>query len=292
MKNNLRDLTICIPACNEEGSIAPILEKLMREFPESEIIVVDDGSTDKTSEVARTFNEVKVIEHKRNRGYGASLKTAMKNATRRVVAWYDADGQHFPEDLKTIVEPVLNDEKDVVIGVRERRSDKKIDRIPGKLLLKFIAETIVRDKIPDLNSGLRCFKLEIIKKYLHLLPDGFSASATSTILMMKRGYTLGYQTIVAKKRTGKSTVRIIKDGWKTVKLLINLLVLFEAFGFFAVMSLLQIIPGIVYGLYTAIVNSRGFPILASTVIISGVLTFFIGIVTDQITALRKEKFED
>lgn len=292
MKNKKKGLTICIPCLNEENSIGNVLKELVREFTDAEIIVVDDGSTDRTVEIAKSFSSVKVIEHKKNKGYGASLKTAIRNSTQSVVAWFDADGQHTPESLRKVVTPVLNGEKEVVIGIRDKNSERKIDRIPGKLILKFIAEVIVRDKIPDLNSGLRCFSLEVIKKYLHLLPDGFSASATSTVLIMKRGGNIGYQKIVARKRKGRSTVKIFRDGWATIKLLLRLLVLFEAFGFFTLLSLLQIIPGLVYGLYIAIINKTGFPTLASTVIISGILTFFMGIVTDQITSMRKEKFED
>lgn len=288
----MKQLSICIPAYNEEKAIGNTLRELVNSFPEAEIIVVDDCSNDKTGEIVKSFHGIKVLSHKSNKGYGASLKTAMRNSTGEVVAWYDADGQHRTGDLKKVVQPVLDGENEVVIGIRDKDSDKQMDRIPGKLILKWISEIIVREKVPDLNSGLRCFKREIIKKYLHLLPDGFSASSTSTILMMKRGYNLGYQKIVAGNREGNSTVKIIKDGWSTIKLLINMLILFEAFGCFTILSFLQIIPGIIYGFYTAFLYKKGFPTLASTVIISGVFTFFMGIITDQITSLRKEKFED
>lgn len=288
----MKQLSICIPAYNEEKAIGNTLRELVNSFPEAEIIVVDDCSTDKTGEIAKSIHGIRILTHESNKGYGASLKTAMRNSTGKVVAWYDADGQHRPEDLRKVVQPVLDEKREVVIGIRDKDSDKKIDRIPGKLILKLISEIIVREKVPDLNSGLRCFKRDIIKRYLHLLPDGFSASSTSTILMMKRGYTIGYQKIVAGKREGKSTVKIIKDGWHTIKLMINLLVLFEAFGFFTILSLLQIIPGIIYGFYIAFLIGKGFPTLASTVIISGVFTFFMGIITDQITSIRKEKLED
>lgn len=288
----MKELTICIPAFNEEKSIGDTLIELRKEFQEAEIIVVNDGSEDKTGEIAKSIPGIIVISHERNKGYGASLKTAIRSATGKIVAWYDADGQHRVEDLKKVVKPVFEGAVDMVIGIRKKGSDVKMDRVPGKLLLKIIAEIIVRDKVPDLNSGLRCFKLDIIKRYLHLLPDGFSASATSTLLMMKRGYRIGYEEIVSNKRTGVSTVRILMDGLKALQLLLRTLILFEAFAFFTILSLLQIIPGTIYGFYIAFVYSRGFPTFASTIIISGVLTFFMGIICDQITELRKEKFEE
>lgn len=287
----MKELTICIPAYNEEEAIGNTLRELKEEFPESEIIVVSDGSSDRTEEVAKSVAGIKVLSHERNLGYGASLKTAMRNATGRFVVWYDADGQHRVEDLREVIRPVLEGKKDVVIGVRKKGSDKSLNRVPGKLILKWVAELIARDRVPDLNSGLRCFKLDVIRRYLHLLPDRFSASSTSTLLMMKRGYRIGYQEIVTQKRVGISTVKILKDGWNTIQLLVRILILFDAFGFFTFLSLLQVIPAAIYGFYMAVAFGRGFPTLASTVIISGVLTFFMGILCDQITELRKEKFE-
>ena len=286
------DLSICVPAYNEEEAIGQTLSALRSAFPDAEILVVNDGSTDRTEEVARAIEGVTLISSDRNRGYGASLKRAMRQARGAAVAWYDSDGQHSPEDLERVVRPVLLGEKDAVIGVRGKGSSARLRRKTGKWVLKAVAELIVRDRVPDLNSGMRCFRKDVIKTYLHLLPDGFSASATSTLLMMKGGYRLGYQEITARRRVGESTVKVLRDGWRTLQVMVRMLVLFEAFGFFTVLSLAQIVPGIIYGVGLALRNRQGFPILASTIVISGVLTFFMGLLCDQVAALRREKFED
>ena len=288
---NYSNLSICVPAYNEQEAVVKTLKRLKRNFPQAEILFVDDGSTDNTLAEARTVDGVRILAHDRNIGYGAAIKTAIRNSTRKVVAWYDADGQHRAQDLQKVVQPVLDGEKDAVIGVRTKTSAITRNRLPGKWTLRFIAEVIVRHKIPDLNSGLRCFKREVIIRYLHLLPDGFSASTTSTILMMKRGYRIGYEDIIAVARKGSSSVRIVSDGLKAIQLMLRLLILFEAFGFFALLSMLQIIPGLIYGIVVAIRQSQGFPVLAATIIISGVLTFFMGLLCDQVVALRKERFE-
>ncbi|MCY2931828.1 MAG: glycosyltransferase family 2 protein [Planctomycetota bacterium] len=284
------ELTVCIPAYNEAGAIRATLEALRGRFGQAQIIVVDDASTDETGAIARGVGGIEVITHTRNMGYGAAIKTAMRRARGEVVAWYDADGQHRPEDLAAVVAPVLAGEKDAVIGARVKGSDVRRGRVPGKMVLKHVAQAVAREKIRDLNSGLRCFRRDVILRYAHLLPDRFSASTTSTLVMIKRGYRLGYVDIVTSARVGTSTVRM-SDGLAALHLITRLLVLFEAFRFFGVLSLLQIVPGLTYGLYVAFTHHQGFPTLASTVVTSGVLTFLIGLVCDQIAAMRQERFE-
>lgn len=289
----LRDLCVIIPAYNEEAGIGDTLRTLVAECPGAEIVVVDDGSTDRTAELAGAVPGVRVISQSRNRGYGAALKRGLRGTSRKYVAWYDADGQHRPEDLLAVVRPVLAGEKDVVIGVRGRDSAKQRDRAAGKFVLNWVARLVSGERIPDLNSGLRCFRREVLAKYLHLLPDGFSASTTSTLMMLKRGYRIGYVPIVTKHRVGKSTVKMFSDGLRTLQLIVRIVVLFEAFKVFTLLGAALMIPGLIYGFAVALQPSKpGFPVLAATVIVSGVLTFFMGIVADQVVELRKERFEE
>jgi len=283
------DLTICVPAYNEAAGIKNTLEGLRAKFQDAEIILVDDGSTDETFELAKSVEGIVVLSHSRNRGYGASLKTAIRSSKGEVIAWFDADGQHRPNDLEKIIQPVLQDEMDMVIGARGKGSDIRPDRVPGKLLLKFVAELIVGESIPDLNSGLRCFKSEVIKRYLHLLPEGFSASTTSTLLMKKRGYRMEFVNIIANKREGKSSVNIVYDGLGTLVLIVRILILFHALPFFSMLGFLQIFFGLLWGLWY--LRDGGLSVFASTLIISGALTFFMGLICDQVTELRKERLE-
>ena len=290
MKYN--DLTICIPAYNEAAGIKTTLEGLRAKFQEAEIVVVDDGSTDETSELAKSVEGVTVLSHGRNRGYGASLKTAIRSSKGETIAWFDADGQHRVEDLEIVIQPVIDGRMDAVIGARGKGSDVSIDRLPGKLFLKLVAELLVGQTIPDLNSGLRCFRADVIRRYLHLLPDGFSASTTTTLLMISRGYRLNFIDVVSLKRRGHSTVNIISDGLATLKLILRIIILFNALPFFIILGLLQIIPGLAYGVLSSIIHQSPFSVVASTLIISGILTFFMGLICDQITELRKERFEN
>ncbi len=285
-------LSVIIPAFNEEGGIGDTLRELRESCPDVEIIVVNDGSSDRTAEIAGDIEGVCVLAHARNRGYGAALKTGIRNTSRPYVAWYDADGQHRPADLMAVAAPVLSGDKDVVIGVRGKDSAKVRDRVLGKKVLGLVARLVSGERIPDLNSGLRCFRRGVVARYLHLFPDGFSASTTSTLMVLKRGYRVGYVPIVVNTRVGASTVRIFADGFATLQLIMRIVVLFEAFKVFAILGAALLVPGLIYGFALAVFRGEGFPTLAGTAVISGLLTFFIGILADQVVELRKERFED
>jgi glycosyltransferase involved in cell wall biosynthesis len=285
-------LAIVIPAFNEEQAIETTLLQLRSEVPDAEIVVVDDGSTDATAERARGVPEVTVLSSERNRGYGASLRIGMRACTRPYVAWYDADGQHRPADLKAVVQRAVDERLDMVIGTRGRDSDRVKDRVVGKFMLNAAARLISGEHIPDLNSGLRCFRRDVIVRYLHLLPDGFSASSTSTLMLMKRHYRVGYVPIVTNSRIGKSTVRVVRDGFRTLQVVLRIVVLFQAFKVFTTLGLALLVPGLLYGLAIAFIRGEGFPTLAGTAVIAGLLTFYMAILADQVVELRKERFED
>lgn len=285
-------LSIVIPAFNEELGIGDTLRTLQEAVPEAELIVVNDGSTDGTAAVVRQFPSVGLMTHPRNRGYGASLKTGVRRCRRPYVAWYDADGQHRPADLLAVVRLAQEQQMDMVIGVRGAGSAKQLDRTVGRPLLYAVARLISREPIYDLNSGLRCFRRSSLLPYLHLLPDGFSASTTSTLLMLKLGNRVGYTPIVVKARIGKSTVKVFRDGLRTLQLIVRIVVLFEAFPVFTALGMCLTVPGTIYGFVLAMTRGQGFPTLAGIAVIAGLLTFFMGIIADQVVELRKERFHN
>jgi len=285
------ELTIVIPSYNEELAIVKVLEDLKSNIPNDvEIIVIDDASTDNTYSYAKSVKGVKVVRHYKNIGYGGAIKTGIKKSDRKFIAWYDSDGQHNANDLLKVVAPVLNDEQDAVIGSRDKSSYQVSSRVKGKKILAVVAGFVAGKKIPDFNSGLRCFKRDVIKKYVHLFPDGFSASTTSTLLLIKRGYRVAFVDISVKERLGDSSVNNVKDGYRALRLIFRILVLFHAFELFLVLSLVQLIPACIYGVYK-LIDVYQYPVIAGTLFLSGIVTFFFGVVTDQIVSMRKEKFE-
>lgn len=283
-------LTIIIPAYNEERGIGRTLEELWEAIKSYNwnILVINDGSTDRTSEVIKGLPYVKLIEHPYNKGYGASLKTGIQNAETNLIAFYDADGQHRPHDLIKLHDNFKN--FDMLVGKRGKDSHQELVRKPGKWVLAKVANFLTGKKIPDLNSGLRIIKKDIIKKMLHLFPDGFSFSTTSTIAFMNMGFNVGYEPILVSKRVGKSTVKQIRHGSQTLMLILRLIVLFNPLKVFLPVSFAIFTCGLIYEVYAGILTHVDPPKLipgAFFMMLTGVMIFFFGLVVDQISEMRK-----
>jgi len=288
------DLTILIPAYNEEEGLPPTLEVLLAEprLAGAQVIVIDDGSTDKTSEVVKRFQpRVRVFRHKRNQGYGAGIKSGTRLASTTYVAWFDADGQHRASDLASIYEEAVKEGYDAVLGARTAQSAVVKSRVAGKKVLGFVANSVAQQHIPDINCGLRLFRRQQLLAYLPLLPDGFSASTTTTLLFIKRNRHFAFHPITVDQRVGKSTVKQVRDGMRTLHLMMRILFLFQAFKAFAIVAGFFFFLGIGYGLLMALTTGRGFPVLAELLSVVGVIVFCFGIVADQISALRIDLLE-
>jgi len=285
-------LSVVVPVYNEELSVRNTLEELRTAIPSAEIVVVDDGSGDGTAGVLHEMEDIVVVTHPRNRGYGAALKSGMRAASRPVVAWYDGDGQHRPGDLMAVALPVIRGDSDAAIGARGRESSQAIERLLGRWALKLLAESLSGEDIPDVNSGLQCFPRKLIGRYIHLLPDGFPAATNTTLLLLERGYRVEFVPIQTRERVGTSKIRLLADGAATLKHIVRLVVLFDALKVFSTLGLGLMIPGLIYGFAVALTQGRGFPTLAGTVVVSGLIIILIGLVVDQVTELRKERFEE
>ena len=283
--NNFRlskGLTVIIPAYNEAKGIRQTVIDLgtsARKFNWT-ILVINDGSTDNTVNELRDIPDLTIINHPYNKGYGASLKTGINYAETDLVALYDADGQHRPEDLERLYKGL--GDYDMIIGERGKDSHHDRMRKPGKWILSKTANFLTGRKIPDLNSGLRIIRKDIIKKLLHLFPDGFSFSTTSTIAFINMGYNVGYIPIKVNRRKGKSSVKQIKHGSGILLLILRLIVLFNPLKVFIPVSLFLFLAGFIYEIIYGIILIPGIKILPAALLafISGILVFFFGLVVD------------
>jgi len=289
----MSDLSIVIPAYNEEKSISQVLAILLPlcQAQNWHVIVVDDGSKDATAAQVGTFlpsDALTLISHRVNRGYGAALKTGVKAATTAFVATMDSDGQHRIEDLIALA--AHKESYDLIIGKRDAVLHSALWRMPGKWLLQGMAVFLLRQTIPDLNSGLRVFRREVLLRYLHLFPSGFSFSTTSTMIFMNRGYAVAFLPITVNQRRGsKSTVKL-STGFDTLLLIIRLAMLLDPLRLFLPVSLLLVLLGVVWTVPFLIMR-EGYSIGALLLILTGVQVFVVALLSDQIAALRKERFE-
>ena len=291
-----KQLTVIIPAYNEEQGIKSTLQYLILTAKKHNwrIIVVNDGSNDKTQAQVENTHEITLINHPYNKGYGASLKTGIKTAETDLIAFYDADGQHNPNDIENLL--INIGDYDMIIGERGKDSHQDWMRKPGKWMLSKVANFLSGRKIPDLNSGLRIIKRDAVTRLLHLFPDGFSFSTTSTIAFMNMGYNVVYHPIKVNKRVGKSSVKQLKHGSNTLLLILRLIVLFNPLKVFIPISLILFFGGIIYEIiYGWILMPSGTIKLIPTaffILLTSILIFFFGLVVDQISEMRKhQRFE-
>jgi glycosyltransferase involved in cell wall biosynthesis len=280
--------SVVIPAYNEQTGIGPLLEKMIAEGLNKryQIIVVDDGSTDDTAAIISKY-PVTLVKHGNNKGYGASLKTGIRKASCDKVMMLDSDGQHDPAYLEQVC--ALLDEYDMVIGERDQFSHQVGNRKGGKWIIRKTGELLVDQTLPDYNSGLRGFQRELILNLVHLMPNGFSFSTTSTLAFLKEGYSLATFPIHVAERVGRSSnVKFMKDGSKTILLLFRIIMLFNPLKVFFPASLLFTLLGIGWGVHGFIAFGR-FPNSGTILISLGMFLFFFGLLADQIAILNRKK---
>lgn len=284
--------SIIIPAFNEEEGIGKTCDELCStlDFTTTEVIVVDDGSTDRTAQIVSGFPQIRLVSHRKNCGYGSGIRTGTKAARGTYVIWYDADGQHRPEDLKKVMDALQKDDLDYCIGVRGGDSYEENNRRLGKWVLKKFIRMVAGEHVKDFNSGLRGFKREVLTCYLPLLPKGFGASTVTTLLMMEQEFYGAEVPICVRQRIGKSSVRQFRDGMRTMALIFDITLLFRPFQVFGTIGLTLFLAGLVYGIGKALLVGYGMPIFAFTMMSLGIQIICIGVLSNQISSMRKERF--
>jgi len=277
-------VSIVIPALNEEASIGGVVATLREAAPWLEILVIDDGSTDATADRADAAGAT-VIRHPYNKGNGAAVKSGIRRAQGEYVLVLDADGQHPPEDALRIVARL--GEYDLVIGARADETQATAARRAGNALLNNVASFLTGRTIPDLTSGFRAARRECLREFLHLLPNGFSTPTTTTLAFIKGGYRVTFEPIHARQRSGQSKIRLARDGAKFLMIIFKIITLFSPMRIFVPISLASLVLGVVYGIWNVAARAR-IPNGSVLLILFAVVVFLVGLVSEQISALRFE----
>lgn len=279
-----RKISIIIPAKNEAAGLAHVLPELRLLYEYAELIVVDDGSRDETAVVAGKFAD-KVVSHPYSKGNGAAIKSGARTAAREFLLFMDADGQHRPEDVASLLKALIEGNHDMVVGARGLAGQAGTHRAVANGLYNRLASWMVGHRVADLTSGFRVARAEKFRKFLYLLPNGFSYPTTSTMCFFRAGYSVAYVPIIAPKRIGVSHVRVLRDGARFLMIIFKIGTLFSPLKLFLPISLSFFILGCGYYLYTYLL-SHSFTNMGALLLITSVLVFLIGLVSEQISALN------
>lgn len=277
-------LSIVIPAKNEAKGLALILPIIRGLYPDAEVIVVDDASSDNGRSVAESFG-ARIVLHPYSKGNGAAIKSGLRVVKGDVVVCMDADGQHLPSDIAKLLAK-MNDGFDMVVGARNKNGQANIQRGLANRFYNWFASWMVGHKVEDLTSGFRAIKTEKFKEFISLLPNKFSYPTTITMSFFRAGYSVAYESIDVQKRIKgtHSHVKLWQDGIRFLLIIFKIGTLFSPLKIFFPISLSFFMVGIGYYLYTFLTMDR-FTNMSALLFSTSILVFLMGLISEQITSL-------
>ncbi len=291
MSETLYPATILIPALNECETLVALLPRLRELYPDVEILVIDDGSTDDTARRATELG-ARIVRHPYNKGNGASIKTGLRNAQGEKIVIFDADGQHDPAEIGKLLG--MLSEYDLVVAARDARSETAFGRRVYHIMLNAIASYLTERPILDATSGFRAARRDALREFIHLLPNGFSTPVTTTLSFIKAGYSVRFVPTTMFKRQGvKSKISPFNDGMRFFLIVFRMVTLFAPMKVFFPTSLLFALVAFVYTVFDIAFISLRLHVTNTAVLLftMGILVFLIGLVSEQIAALRFERTE-
>jgi glycosyltransferase involved in cell wall biosynthesis len=277
------ELGVIIPARNEAEGLRLLLPKLVEVLPGAEIIVVNDGSSDDTLAVCAQF-PVRVVSHPYPKGNGAAIKSGARAARREVLVFMDADGQHKPEDIAALLGKFAEG-YDMVAGARQSGSHAGAHRAVANDVFSRLASWVVGRQVEDLTSGFRVVHAGKFRKFLYLLPNGFSYPTTITMSFFRAGLSVAYVPIHTPRRsTGRSHISPLRDGVRFLLIIFKIGTLYSPLKLFFPVSLAFFFSGLGYYLYTFAVYHR-FTNMSALLLTTSILVLLIGLISEQITML-------
>ena len=276
-------LSIVIPAKNEATGLRQLLPELASSYPDAEIILVNDGSTDDTAEVAAAAG-VTVVSHPYSKGNGAAIKSGARAARGEVILFMDGDGQHRVTDIADLLEKV-DEGYDLVVGSRQgKKAQASVARWGANTLYNYFASWMVGRPIDDLTSGMRAVNREKFLSFLYLLPNGFSYPTTSTMAFYRAGYSVCFVPIDCQQREGSSHINVWRDGIRFLLIIFKIGTLYSPLKLFFPIASGCFLAGLAYYGFTYIDSGR-FTNMSLLLFVSSVIIFLIGLISEQISNL-------
>lgn len=284
-----RNLDVIIPVYNEENAVLPTIEHISEilkndSIENSNIIVVDDGSSDNTANILKESNlNFKLIVHEKNRGYGAALKTGIENSDSDYFCITDADGTYPNEDIPKLFNNIIENNLDMITGARVGANAKiPLVRRPAKWFIGKMANHVTSKKIKDINCGLRIYKRVSYLPFKPLVPDGFSFTATTLLGMISAEYKVKSVPIKYYQREGKSKIRPIRDTLNFIKLIFKIGLYFAPLTIFLPLGIGLFIIGVSWALYTFFILDKIADLSSIIIIVSSFQVILLALLAELI----------
>jgi glycosyltransferase involved in cell wall biosynthesis len=279
-------LSIILPARNEAAALGQTVARIRALYPEAEILVVDDGSTDATAHAAKSAGAT-VLRHPYGMGNGAAIKTGARAARGEVLVFMDADGQHDPADIPRLLAK-LQEGYDMVVGARGKGSQANVGRGVANAFYNRLASWMTGHPVHDLTSGFRAARADKFREFLHLLPNGFSYPTTCTMAFFRSAYAVAYLPITAHRRIGKSHIKPLRDGLRFLLIIFKIATLYSPLKLFGPVALGFFGLGLGWYAYTFHTQGR-FTNMSALLFSASVIVFLIGLISEQITNLTYKR---
>ena len=280
-------ISVILPAKNEVEGLRRTLPALRSVLPASEVIVVDDGSTDATAEVAAELG-ARVLSAPYSMGNGAAIKRGTRAATGDILVFMDADGQHDPAQIPLLLDQI-NAGFDMAVGARGVGGQANAGRGLANALYNRLASWMTGHRIADLTSGFRAVRAEKFREFLHLLPNGFSYPTTSTMAFFRSAYPVAYVQVDVARRVGRNShIRPFRDGVRFLLIIFKIATLYSPLKLFAPTAFGFGLLGMGYYAWTFITQAR-FTNMSALLLSAAVIIFLIGLVSEQICMLTFQR---
>jgi glycosyltransferase involved in cell wall biosynthesis len=284
-------LTLVVPAYDEEASLTSFLPLLLEgcERNDWQLVVVDDGSRDGTARLLDGFREhprLRIVRHKRNRGYGGAIKSGIRAVETEYLITLDADGQHDLSDVPVLMHELLRRDADMVVGSRRGQPSSSRYRDLGKALIRSVARILVDLDVHDINSGMKIYDAALAKRYLHLCPDSMAFSDVMTLVFVSQRHRVAEHPIHVRQRIAGASTISTRTALQTLMEILNIVVLFNPHRIFLPISLTSLVLGVAWGL-PIVLRGHGVSVGAMLAIVTGVIFFLLGLLAEQISLIRR-----
>lgn len=283
-------VSVVLPVFNEVDHLTDEIDRIRRALDASEytyeIVVVDDGSTDGSTELLSTFDDIRLVRFAENRGSGTARRIGTETARGRVVVWTDVDMTYPNDEIPQLVKELEG--HDQVVGARRSEEGTvKALRVPVKWMIRSLASYLASKPIPDLNSGFRAFRRDVALQFVNMLPKGFSCVTTMTMTFLANGYSVKYVPIDYMQRAGRSKFHWRRDTQQYLIQVVRLVMSYDPLRVFIPLGVGLLL--LATGKLTFDFIVHPWRVAANTLLIffAAFQTFAIGLIADLVVRVNR-----